>query len=74
MRIENGMHFSRLRSTGLNCLDMSKQIKQGIKADNLYSTIYAIYYLDASLAICCNIRPHLTALEIKYELPCRDDF
>ncbi|GKT61350.1 hypothetical protein ColTof3_08689 [Colletotrichum tofieldiae] len=25
------------------------------------------------MAICCNMRPLLAALEIKYELPCRDD-
>ncbi|KAF5491584.1 Zinc finger protein MSN2 [Colletotrichum siamense] len=34
---------------------------------------YCLYYLDAQLAICCNMRPLLAALEIKYELPCRDD-
>jgi hypothetical protein len=35
--------------------------------------MYCLYYLDSQLAICCNIRPLLTALEVKYELPCRDD-
>ncbi|KAL3293994.1 early growth response protein 1 (egr-1), partial [Colletotrichum asianum] len=34
---------------------------------------YCLYYLDAQLAICCNMRPLLAALEIKYELRCRDD-
>lgn len=35
--------------------------------------MYGLYYLDAQLAICCNVRSMLTALELKYELPCRDD-
>ncbi|KAI2601887.1 fungal-specific transcription factor domain-containing protein [Hypoxylon sp. NC1633] len=36
-------------------------------------TVYCLYYLDAQFSVCCNIRPLLTALEVKYELPCRDD-
>ena len=36
--------------------------------------MYSLYYLDSQLAISCNVRPLLTALELKNELPCRDDF
>lgn len=32
-----------------------------------------LYYLDAQLSISCNVRPLMTALELKYELPCRED-
>ncbi|KAF4781915.1 C6 zinc finger protein [Colletotrichum scovillei] len=35
--------------------------------------VYCLYYLDAQLSVCCNIRPLLAALELKYELPCQDD-
>jgi hypothetical protein len=35
--------------------------------------MYSLYYLDVQLSISCNLRPLLTALELKYELPCRDD-
>lgn len=44
-----------------------------IENESRKRTIYCLYYLDAQLSICCNIRPLLTALEVKYELPCRDD-
>ncbi|KXH31793.1 hypothetical protein CSIM01_09468 [Colletotrichum simmondsii] len=29
--------------------------------------------LNADIGVCCNIRPLLAALELKYELPCQDD-
>lgn len=35
--------------------------------------MYSLYYLDSQLSVCCNLRPILAALEIKFELPCRDD-
>ena len=35
--------------------------------------MYCLYYLDSQLAVCCNLRPLLSALELKFELPCRDD-
>ncbi|KAK1676039.1 fungal-specific transcription factor domain-containing protein [Colletotrichum godetiae] len=35
--------------------------------------VYCLYYFDAQLSVCCNIRPLLAALELKYELPCQDD-
>ncbi|KAI1102510.1 fungal-specific transcription factor domain-containing protein [Jackrogersella minutella] len=44
-----------------------------IENESRKRTIYCLYYLDAQLSICCNVRPLLTALEVKYELPCRDD-
>lgn len=37
------------------------------------SVIYSLYYIDAQMSICCNIRPLLTALEIKYDLPCSEN-
>ncbi|KAI1637002.1 fungal-specific transcription factor domain-containing protein [Biscogniauxia mediterranea] len=44
-----------------------------IKNESRKRIMYCLYYLDAQLSICCNMRPLLTALELKYELPCRDD-
>lgn len=38
-----------------------------------HSIMYSLYYLDSQLSICFNLRPLLAALEVKYELPCRDD-
>lgn len=38
--------------------------------DNSARSIYCLYYLDAQLAIMCNVRPFLSSLEIKYDLPC----
>lgn len=35
--------------------------------------IYSIYLLDSQLSIACNLRPQISALEIKYKLPCADD-
>lgn len=35
--------------------------------------MYCLYYLDCQMAVCCNVRPLLTSIELKYELPCRDD-
>ncbi|KZF19600.1 hypothetical protein L228DRAFT_36905 [Xylona heveae TC161] len=35
--------------------------------------IYAIYLLDSEFSILCNLRPMVSALEIKYELPCSED-
>lgn len=35
--------------------------------------MYCLFYLDSQMAICCNVRPLLTSIELKYELPCRDD-
>ncbi|KAI1455419.1 fungal-specific transcription factor domain-containing protein [Annulohypoxylon moriforme] len=47
--------------------------KRFIENESRKRTMYCLYYLDAQLAVCCNVRPLLTALEVKYELPCRDD-
>ncbi|KAI1206326.1 fungal-specific transcription factor domain-containing protein [Annulohypoxylon truncatum] len=47
--------------------------KQFIESESRKRTMYCLYYLDAQLSVCCNVRPLLTALEVKYELPCRDD-
>lgn len=43
------------------------------KCANKHSVIYSLYYLDVQMSICCNIRPLLTALEIKYDLPCSEN-
>lgn len=32
-----------------------------------HRTMYCLYYLDAQISVCCNLRPLLTALELKYE-------
>ncbi|KAL4783651.1 fungal-specific transcription factor domain-containing protein [Aspergillus varians] len=44
-----------------------------IRSEARKRAMYSLYYLDAQMSVCCNVRPLLTALEIKYELPCRDD-
>lgn len=44
-----------------------------IRSEARKRIMYTLFYLDAQLAVCCNLRPLLTALEIKHELPCRDD-
>ncbi|PLB53904.1 hypothetical protein P170DRAFT_504782 [Aspergillus steynii IBT 23096] len=36
-------------------------------------TIYCLYLLDSQFAIICNVRPLMSALEIKYDLPCPDE-
>lgn len=32
--------------------------------------IYCLYLLDSQLSILCNVRPQLSSLEIKHDLPC----
>lgn len=36
--------------------------------------VHSLYYIDSQLAVTCNIKPILSAMEIKYDLPCRDHF
>ncbi|KAH7140195.1 fungal-specific transcription factor domain-containing protein [Dactylonectria estremocensis] len=47
--------------------------KTFIDSESQKRTMYSLYYLDSQLAITCNIRPLLSALEVKYELPCPDN-
>ncbi|RDW81492.1 uncharacterized protein DSM5745_05049 [Aspergillus mulundensis] len=47
--------------------------QSAIQSEARKRAMYALYYLDAQMSVMCNIRPLLTALEVKYELPCRDD-
>ncbi|RDW64797.1 hypothetical protein BP6252_10448 [Coleophoma cylindrospora] len=35
--------------------------------------VYSLYLLDSQLAILCNLRPMLSSLEIKYDLPCSEN-
>lgn len=35
--------------------------------------VYALYLLDTQRAIMCNLRPILSSLEIKHDLPCDED-
>ncbi|KAL5327498.1 hypothetical protein ACEPPN_005196 [Leptodophora sp. 'Broadleaf-Isolate-01'] len=36
--------------------------------------VHSMYYMDSQMAVTCNIKPILSAMEIKYELPCREHF
>ncbi|PYH93104.1 hypothetical protein BO71DRAFT_484904 [Aspergillus ellipticus CBS 707.79] len=36
-------------------------------------TIYCLHLLDSQLSIICNVRPLMSALEIKFDLPCSDE-
>ncbi|KAL1647164.1 hypothetical protein SLS58_002935 [Diplodia intermedia] len=44
-----------------------------IQEESRKRCIYSIYLLDSQLSIACNLRPQISALEIKYDLPCADD-
>ncbi|KAL4961193.1 C2H2-type zinc finger protein [Aspergillus stella-maris] len=44
-----------------------------IRSEARKRAMYSLYYLDAQMSVCCNLRPLLNALELKYELPCADD-
>lgn len=35
--------------------------------------MFSLYYFDAQLSMSCNVRPLLSALELKYQLPCPDN-
>ncbi|KAF7562890.1 hypothetical protein G7046_g1240 [Stylonectria norvegica] len=50
-----------------------KQWGAFVEQESQKRIIYSLYYLDSQLAISCNIRPLLSALELKYELPCPDN-
>ncbi|KAF7545557.1 hypothetical protein G7Z17_g9085 [Cylindrodendrum hubeiense] len=47
--------------------------KTFVESESQKRIMYSIYYLDSQMAITCNIRPLLSALELKYELPCPDN-
>ncbi|KAJ3580228.1 hypothetical protein NPX13_g335 [Xylaria arbuscula] len=44
-----------------------------IQCESRKRIAYCLYYLDVQFSLSCNIRPLLAALELKYELPIRDD-
>ncbi|OJD32512.1 early growth response protein 1 (egr-1) [Diplodia corticola] len=44
-----------------------------IREESRKRSIYSIYLLDSQLSIACNLRPQISALEIKYALPSADD-
>ncbi|KAL3418515.1 elongation factor 1-gamma [Phlyctema vagabunda] len=47
--------------------------KEFIKHESRKRCIYILYILDSHLSILCNLRPMLSSLEIKYDLPCCED-
>ncbi|KAH6957897.1 fungal-specific transcription factor domain-containing protein [Ilyonectria sp. MPI-CAGE-AT-0026] len=47
--------------------------KAFIESESKKRVMYSLYYLDSQMAITCNMRPLLSALELKYELPCPDN-
>ncbi|KAH8678955.1 fungal-specific transcription factor domain-containing protein [Tricladium varicosporioides] len=44
-----------------------------IKRESKKRCIYTLYLLDSQFSILCNLRPVLSSLEIKYDLPCCED-
>ncbi|KAL4908784.1 fungal-specific transcription factor domain-containing protein [Aspergillus multicolor] len=52
---------------------LQRDWESAIQSEARKRAMYTLYYLDAQMSVMCNIRPLLTALEVKYELPCRDD-
>ncbi|ORY58453.1 fungal-specific transcription factor domain-containing protein [Pseudomassariella vexata] len=44
-----------------------------VKYESRKRCIYILYLLDSQLSILCNVRPMLSSLEIKHDLPCCED-
>ncbi|RFU32365.1 hypothetical protein B7463_g3964, partial [Scytalidium lignicola] len=59
---------------GLAQHSTQKQWNDFIINESRIRIIYSMYYMDSQMAVTCNIKPILSAMEIKYELPCRDHF
>ncbi|KAI0111063.1 fungal-specific transcription factor domain-containing protein [Nemania sp. FL0031] len=47
--------------------------ENAVQSESRKRIAYCLYYLDVQFSLSCNIRPLLAALELKYELPIRDD-
>ncbi|KXH27599.1 elongation factor 1-gamma [Colletotrichum salicis] len=52
---------------------LNEQWQDFIKKESKKRCVYMLYLLDSQLAILCNLRPMLSSLEIKYDLPCCED-
>lgn len=52
---------------------LNEQWHDFIKKESRKRCVYMLYLLDSQLAILCNLRPMLSSLEIKYDLPCCED-
>ncbi|GKT82237.1 early growth response protein 1 Egr-1 [Colletotrichum tofieldiae] len=52
---------------------LNDQWQDFIKKESRKRCVYMLYLLDSQLAILCNLRPMLSSLEIKYDLPCCED-
>ncbi|GKT50501.1 uncharacterized protein ColSpa_10682 [Colletotrichum spaethianum] len=52
---------------------LNDQWQEFIKKESRKRCVYMLYLLDSQLAILCNLRPMLSSLEIKYDLPCCED-
>ncbi|KAK0650599.1 hypothetical protein DIS24_g6710 [Lasiodiplodia hormozganensis] len=56
-----------------NSATLQQRWREFIAEEERKRCIYAVYLLDSQLSIACNLRPQLSALEIKYQLPSADD-
>ncbi|KAF6816906.1 early growth response protein 1 (egr-1) [Colletotrichum plurivorum] len=52
---------------------LQEQWHDFIRKESRKRCVYMLYLLDSQLAILCNLRPMLSSLEIKYDLPCCED-
>ncbi|KAE9582191.1 hypothetical protein CGMCC3_g1836 [Colletotrichum fructicola] len=52
---------------------LNEQWQDFIRKESRKRCVYMLYLLDSQLAILCNLRPMLSSLEIKYDLPCCED-
>ena len=52
---------------------LQERWQQFIERETKVRCVYALYLLDTQRAILCNLRPILSSLEIKHDLPCDED-
>ncbi|EKG09641.1 Zinc finger C2H2-type protein, partial [Macrophomina phaseolina MS6] len=60
-------------TVGHTSAGLRKQWLGFVEDESRKRCIYSIYLLDSQLSVACNLRPQISALEIKYKLPCADD-
>ncbi|KAF4123091.1 early growth response protein 1 (egr-1) [Geosmithia morbida] len=60
-------------STAAHGSSLGRDWHLAIRSESRKRVMYSLYYLDSQLSMCFNLRPHLAALEVKFDLPCRDD-
>lgn len=58
---------------GLGEEETEGQWRNFIERETKLRCVYALYLLDTQRAIMCNLRPILSSLEIKHDLPCDED-